>query len=930
MSAEAIGPNEAAPVVAARIDQSESSLLRELVGDEEALREVEMGDDSGSELTELESSVGEAMEVEEEEWEGKNRGRPNFRRAAPGAQRQQSMQEFFRHGNTYGHDDDIFWTPGKQVMRGALARSLTVATSSQQQVGMAETRNAAKSSGQGPWRLDVGASDWAEEVATHEEEMEEAAIDEESETTPTPAPARWPGMPRPVPVTPTKGSKRMAMGTPRPTRQYRPVARPMPVGFAAASALEQILAAIAGVERRMEEKVTVLEARMMEGMGALATDGERLLADTEEREKRLAARLLAIDGIETELAQKAQWEIKQWTDLAELMERRRVEIGEVRKAVEGLAARPTAAPTRAAAAPDVAAGLVDAPEPEAMEGVVGTAAPALHNDPIEDWSDMEGVEREGLHVSQHAPAAGAPAEIPTPVVEGQKKGKGKAKRALIATPPGSARAARQQIRQEKVDRARKAKEEAVEPTATAPPTILKRPETRAAEVKEAEKKKEEAVRKEEKKAAAMKRWEEGELSQEEREVYSTAANPIRNLAIDYEAFEEVAAGQRMAHRVGMRALGDRWEAEWARPRAAPQAPQPQRQQQNQQQRQRQQSQQREEKSRVPQQPQPANWAQRAAAAAALPQSDYRRAGRNGKPEREPTGLELIRGSIPRDERGIIFERTVDAPQIDPAIAASAAAFVNLALSKAAPAHVRTEGFRISVQGRLSTTARFGASAAMLLRFKKEILEAVRKADKAIINVTANETWAEMKILVKYDRYRHTNGLADLREQIEAENDGVVVPPLSIRWMRPVAAIKQRYQAGRLPQNAASVVFKVPGRATAQKLLSEMWVAGNRFRALPFIPDKADTLCSNCSQWGHSEFRCRQTGTTCAICTGSHMTENHKCEVATCGKVGKVCSHTEMVCPNCGGSHPAQDARCRAKRAAIEIARGRRCDTGVVS
>jgi len=79
---------EAAPVVAASIDQSESSLLRELVGDEEALQEVEMGDDSGSELTELESSLG--GEMEEEEREGKNRGRPNFRRAAPGAQRQQS------------------------------------------------------------------------------------------------------------------------------------------------------------------------------------------------------------------------------------------------------------------------------------------------------------------------------------------------------------------------------------------------------------------------------------------------------------------------------------------------------------------------------------------------------------------------------------------------------------------------------------------------------------------------------------------------------------------------------------------------------------------------------------------------------------------------------------------------------------------------
>ena len=110
-----------------------------------------------------------------------------------------------------------------------------------------------------------------------------------------------------------------------------------------------------------------------------------------------------------------------------------------------------------------------------------------------------------------------------------------------------------------------------------------------------------------------------------------------------------------------------------------------------------------------------------AAAAALPQSDYKRVGRNGKPEREPTGLVQIKGSILRDEQGIVFERAVGASQINPAVAASMAAFFNIVLSKVVPAHVQTEAFRISVQERLSTMVRFGASAAMLLQFKKEIL-----------------------------------------------------------------------------------------------------------------------------------------------------------------------------------------------------------------
>ena len=134
----------------------------------------------------------------------------------------------------------------------------------------------------------------------------------------------------------------------------------------------------------------------------------------------------------------------------------------------------------------------------------------------------------------------------------------------------------------------------------------------------------------------------------------------------------------------------------------------------------------------------------------------------------------------------------------------------------------------------------------------------------------------------------------------------VVPPFSMRWMRSRKLIEQHFQVGKLPKGAASVVFKVPSKAVGKKLLTEMWVAGNKFRALPYIPDKADTLCSICSQWGHSEFRCQKGTPTCAICAGPHRTSDHRCEVATCGRVGKICGHTTMKCANCGGKHLAQD------------------------
>jgi hypothetical protein len=158
-------------------------------------------------------------------------------------------------------------------------------------------------------------------------------------------------------------------------------------------------------------------------------------------------------------------------------------------------------------------------------------------------------------------------------------------------------------------------------------------------------------------------------------------------------------------------------------------------------------------------------------------------GKKGNPVKEPTGLERISGSIPVDEHWIAFERTVGTPQISAIVAASATGFVNIALSKVAPAHVRTEAFRISDRGTLTASARMGVSAMMLLKFKKEIIQAARQADNTIINMVTCESWVELKILVPYERYGGKEGLNNLREAIEAENGGVVIPPFSMKWMK---------------------------------------------------------------------------------------------------------------------------------------------------
>jgi len=432
-------------MVTASAGPSEGSLLRELVGDRGDYRGEEMEEDSGSELSELESSGGE-MEVEEE-WEGKGCGRPNFKRATTGTRQQQSTQEFFRRGAQLSMGElNIFDSPRKTPMRGALAHSLSAAatSSSPQEGGTAQTLNLAKEGGEGVGmegskgsgmgerkvaeEMDVVVFDWADEMANQSKAEMGGVEHPDRSNTPTHTPARWGSgsakAPRPVPVTPTKGSKRRAVGTPRCTRPRTwAAARLMPAGFAAASALEQILAAITGAERRMEENLSALEARMMEGREARAA-GEnereervaaRLLADAEEREKRLAVKLLALDAIETELIQKGQWEMKQWEDLARVLEARRREIRELWQAVDSLASEmaregraPQEGPGAAVIAGAVALASAGATQP--MEGVVATAATEGE---AERGEVMEGVEREGLYKSRHEPAPGEPVPAAT-------------------------------------------------------------------------------------------------------------------------------------------------------------------------------------------------------------------------------------------------------------------------------------------------------------------------------------------------------------------------------------------------------------------------------------------------------------------------------------------------------------------------------------
>jgi len=331
-----------------------------------------------------------------------------------------------------------------------------------------------------------------------------------------------------------------------------------------------------------------------------------------------------------------------------MMRARREELGEVKHGVEGIAAEiagmralgglPTLATTTVRA---VAPAAVGHGTPQPMEGVMVTAPPAawvLQEDPIEEFSDMEGVKCDGLFASRYAPALSTPTSVsssrtPAPLDSGPvlapareapvekekktRKDKGKGKAVEIAIPPtptckpkGSAQ---QQRRQVEVDKKRAEevrtglRAEAVVPSAQAPVrSILKRPETIAAE----EAKKEARERE---KAAARKRWVKGDFSKQEEESYAQAARPLWGLG---DTDKEEEATRKVAHLAGMRVVEDHWEQE--RKGIAARVPPRQWEQQQWQQRPVQQPMQQQHQQRAPQQ-QASNWAQCAAAAAALPQ-----------------------------------------------------------------------------------------------------------------------------------------------------------------------------------------------------------------------------------------------------------------------------------------------------------------------
>jgi len=108
-----------------------------------------------------------------------------------------------------------------------------------------------------------------------------------------------------------------------------------------------------------------------------------------------------------------------------------------------------------------------------------------------------------------------------------------------------------------------------------------------------------------------------------------------------------------------------------------------------------------------------------------------------------------------------------------------ASAINRALfHQQAPAHIRIMNAKRNAKGGITAIMHPNATAEMAVQYRDIINTAERTVDKAVVDIEENETWAGLMIhsapLLQY-MGKGTEGRQKMREELEAENEGIVSP-----------------------------------------------------------------------------------------------------------------------------------------------------------
>jgi len=244
-----------------------------------------------------------------------------------------------------------------------------------------------------------------------------------------------------------------------------------------------------------------------------------------------------------------------------------------------------------------------------------------------------------------------------------------------------------------------------------------------------------------------------------------------------------------------------------------------------------------------------------------------------------------------------------------------------------PHFIRIQGVTRNTRGCLTPITTPGATAEMLIRNREIVIRAARKVDAGIVDIETNELWERVKMHgINFDRYlgkKTAGGLEKLRPELQAQNEGVVLP-LTINWIGGPKDVQKKKAEGK---KASSVVFAVKGSKMAEKVLKGgLRVAGVKYDVEKFMNAGPDSFCGVSSRWGHVEAKCGSLKMpACMLCAGRHLTTDHKCNVVGCkANAGQNCTHNVDKCVNCKGNHIAKANCCAKKQEAIKMAREERC------
>ena len=243
-----------------------------------------------------------------------------------------------------------------------------------------------------------------------------------------------------------------------------------------------------------------------------------------------------------------------------------------------------------------------------------------------------------------------------------------------------------------------------------------------------------------------------------------------------------------------------------------------------------------------------------------------------------------------------------------------------------PHFVRIQGVTKDTRGCLSTITSPRATAEMLIPYREVVIKVARKVDAGIVDIETNELWERVKMHgVNFNKYfskKTGGGQEKLRQELQAENEGVVLP-LPINWIGGLKDVQKKKGGGK---KAVSVVFAVKESKMAEKVLKGgLRAAGVKYNVEKFMQAGPDSFFGVCSRWGHVEAKCGALKMpACMLCAERHLTKNHKCSVVGCkANAAQNCTHNVDKCVNSKGNHIAKANVCVKKQEVFKIAREER-------